>query len=521
MRKNRFVRHRFWSVFILALFVVPGASVAQEDPPLCPDPLPEPYVFLLLDTSGSMNWSPECSQAQYDAGECSFLCPTGECFVPLQGDDPASKFYQLKEGLQTALAGQTGLLFGFGSYNQDTLRAGAKHWIYEAQGGGPAIPGWGPYPAAGAREVFGLNWGCDTGSGDNEIGCYSTKPADLPDAWEVSRVQRLPKAGSAFNQSVIFYLRSGTTYYKVTYSPAAGSVPGAPAVSVNVRIDRCNHSGCTAVTLVGQTSISWARVSEFLSWDNGSLYRSNPQMSFFSDLAVDAPATNTCTGWDPNTDTASDLYSGYNLRWPTNASDPRGSFFTVGDVIPFDWFQDHNLDIQARLAPNLAINPTAAPDFGIASYLQDIPLPGQSYLRLKDERARPLIATGSTPLGTSLQAFRKWYSGCATGVCPSGAGWKGIAAANDPYWYCRRKFLVVLADGEETCNTDPCATADALHDQENVMTYMVAFGFTPGGGSSSIACIAANGGTGSPYLPQTKTELIDALNTIFTEMKNP
>lgn len=520
MRRNCLFRHRFWNAFILALFVVPGVSLAQEDPPLCPDPLPEPYVFLLLDTSGSMNWSPSCTQAQYDAGDCSFLCPTGDCFVPLQGDDPASKLYQLKEGLQTSLAGQTGVQLGFASYNQDTLGVRSKHWLYEAQSGGPTIPGWGSYPAAGSREVFGFIWGCDTGSGDNEIGCYSTKPADLPDAWELSRVQRLPKAGSAFNQSVIFYLRSGTTYYKVTYSPAAGSVPGAPAVIVNVRIDRCNHSGCTGVTLVGQTSIPWTRVSEFISWDNGAVNRLNPMMGFFSDLAMDASAGNTCSGWDPNTDTASDLSSGYNLRWPTNASDPRGPFFTVGDVIPLDWSQDHNLDIQARLAPNLAVNPVAVPDFGISSYLQDVPLPGQSYLRLKNEGARPLIASGSTPLGNSLRSFRTWYSGCASGVCPLGAGWKGVAAANDPLWPCRRKLLVVLADGEETCNSDPCATASVLRTQEGVLTYMVAFGYSPTGGPS-ISCIAYNGGTGSPLFPQTKTELIDALNAIFTAAKSP
>jgi hypothetical protein len=79
---------------------------------------------------------------------------------------------------------------------------------------------------------------------------------------------------------------------------------------------------------------------------------------------------------------------------------------------------------------------------------------------------------------------------------------------------------VVLADGEETCNTDPCATASVLRVQEGVMTYMVAFGYTPQGGPS-IACISYNGGTGSPYVPQTKTELIDTLNAIFTQMKAP
>jgi hypothetical protein len=516
MRRNRLFRRRFWTVVILALLAAPGVGLAQEDPPPCPDPLPAPYVFLLLDTSASMNWSPPCTQAQYGAGDCSFLCPTGDCFVPLQGDDPASKLYQVKEGLQTVLSGQTGVQLGFASFNQDALRVRAKHWFYQAQVGGPTIPGWGPYPAAGAQEVFGLNWGCDTGNNDHETGCYYVKPADLSDAWELTRVQRVPKAGSGFNQNVTLYLRyvvppSAGTTYKVTYTPAAGSTPGAATVNVSVRIERCSSVSCLNGPLIGQSTVTWTRVSEFISWDSASSfnYHTNPGMSFFSSAAADANASNLCSGWDPNTDSASDLFSGYNLRWPTDASDSRGTFFTIGDVIPLDWNTDHNLDIQQRLAPNLALNPAAVPDFGIASYLQDLPLPGQSYLRLKDESARSLIAIGSTPIDYSLLAFRTWY-----------AGWLNIAAANDPDWLCRKKVLVLLVDGDETCSGDPCATATALWEQDGVQTYVMGFGMSPFDGQR-IQCTAANGGTGSPYYPHTKTELIDTLNAIFTAAKNP
>jgi hypothetical protein len=488
------------------------------------DPNPStPYVFILLDTSGSLNWTAKCTQAQFDAGQCSPLCPTGECFAPLQGDDPGSKFYQMKEALQTAVAGESGIQFGFASFNQDALSVRAKHWIYEAGSDGPTIPGWGPYPAVGAREVFGLTWTCDTGNNDNEIGCYSTKPADLVDPWELARVQRLPKAGLAFNQAVLFYVRQSGTFYKVTYTPTGAPSPGASTLQVVVRIDRCGSSACTSLFPVGQTTTTWNRSAEFLSWDNASTTntdRFNPQPTYFTSLAVDATASNACSGWDPNTDTVADKLNNYNLRFPTISSDPRGSFFYPGDVLPWDWTADHNSDIQVRMAPNLAANPAATPDFRTSPYLQDARIGADSFLRLRDERQRPLIVAGTTPLGNSVKSFRTWYAGCATGTCPTGAGWQGIAAVNDPLWVCRRKVLIVLTDGDGTCADDPCTTVANLYNQNGISVYAVGFGalLSPG---SQLDCIASAGGTVSPLLADTKQELVDALNSIFAAAKAP
>jgi hypothetical protein len=166
------------------------------------------------------------------------------------------------------------------------------------------------------------------------------------------------------------------------------------------------------------------------------------------------------------------------------------------------------------------INPAGVPDFGISSYFLDFPILGQQFIRLRDERARPLIASGSTPIGTTFRSFRTWYAGCAGGTCPSGAGWKGLAAANDPDWPCRRKFLVLLTDSIDTCGTiDPCSVASSLRNQDNLLTYAVGFGADPF--PSQLGCIAHEGGTSEPFYTQTKTELIDALNAIFTAVKTP
>jgi hypothetical protein len=495
----------------LTALAFPPAAGAQT----CPDPLFPPHVFLLMDTSGSMNFSPPCTQAQFDVGACPLLCPTGDCFVPLQGDDPASKFFILKSGLQTALAAESDVHFGFASFNQDALYARAKHWVYQAQANGPSLPGTAiPYPAMGAPEVFGYLWSCDTGNNDNEIGCLPSKPVDLPDTWELTRVRRLPKGGTNFNQTVTFFVRqTPTPLYKVTYTPTGGGALGNSTLQTTVKIDRCANSGCTSINATVQQVVTWSRTAEFLSWDNASTTnttRTDPEMSFFSQsYAADVTASNTCAGWDPNTDTTADKFNNYTLRWPTDTSDTRGSLFYKGDVIPMDWQQDHNLDIQSRLAPNLAGNPFATPDVSISTYLNNLPMGSDSFLRLKDEAKRPLIASGSTPLGNSMSAFRTWYN-----------SWRTSAQVNDPDWFCRKKVLVLITDGDETCNSDPCTVAGTLWTTDGVQVYVVALGYQPFPGSQ-VECIAGNGGSVSPLVANTKQELIDSLGAIFAAAKVP
>jgi hypothetical protein len=491
------------ALLAVSLFAAVPATAQEECDPANP---PYPYIFILLDNSGSMNYSPRCTQAKLDAGQCSFLCPSGDCFVPLQADDPASRFFQMKEALQTVLASQPPVLLGFGTYNQDALRAKAKHWLYQAQGLTATIPGWGSFPTPGAREVFGATWACDSGSGDNEIGCYPASPADLPDAWELARVRRLSKGGAPFNQNVTFYIRSGTTIYRVVYLPAAGQALGSPTVNVTVRIDRCTNAACSTTTLFDQRTVTWSLVDEFLSWDNIA-DRTNPQIGYF--LTLDATAATTCTNWESNTDSTADPYSGfYNLLRQTDSSDPRGPSFAMGDMIPLDWLNDHNVDIQHRLAPNLNLG-ELVPDFRVSRYLRNLPQGSEPFLRLKDEAARPMIAVGTSPRGGSIAAFRSWY-----------AAWQSVASASDPEWACRTKSLVILTDDSYDCGSsaEACAAVNYLRTLYNIRTWPVGFG---GFDADQLYCLAQRGGTGIPYYPETKQELIDTLNEIFAAAATP
>ena len=147
-------------------------------------------------------------------GSADFVCPDGDCYTPLNGDDQASKLYQSKEALYQVLKGVKDVDFGFATFNQDNLYMRAKHWLYAAAEGGPTISGFGPYPPVGAQEVFGLQWSCVSNNGSNtdrQIGCNSSNPADLGNAWELARVQRLPKGDVDFGSTQTFYVRSSGT----------------------------------------------------------------------------------------------------------------------------------------------------------------------------------------------------------------------------------------------------------------------------------------------------------------------
>jgi len=497
-----------------------------------------PYVFIILDTSGSMNWAPPCSQTDFTAGNCSYLCPNGDCYVPLQADDPNSKLNQAKAALVTVLQGVSQVRFGFATYNQDQLYVANKHWLYTAAGNGVTIPGFGAWPAPTLggkpwQEVFGFQWTCN---GGDATGCAPATPADLTNAWQLARVQRLPKGNATFNATQTVYVKASGVTYKVTYTPITASGPlGKPTVQTSVNVLKCTNSGCTTTSAVGTQTVSWNLVSDFIAWDlaptPGAVTQTDAQLGYFNQgigAGSDGTAGNTCSGWDPNTDSASDAENvaclplngacPYSTRFATDSSDPRGALFTVGDVIPLDWNNDHNLLLQQHMAPNLITNPAGPPDFRIATYFNDQQLAGDAFLRLKTNGVNPFMANGSTPIGASLQSFRQWYSGCTSGNCPSGAGWKGIAAANDPNFACSRKYVLFITDGDETCGGNPCTVAQDLHDRDGVTTYIMGFGLTTATGNT-LTCVAQNGGSGAPIFPQNKQQLINALNNLFAQIK--
>ena len=558
----KFPRRNLLPGAIAALALLAALPGFGDDRDVLRDSASKPYLFVLLDTSGSMNWAPKCTQEDYDTfydhdgdvgtpeiRRCNFVCEPRDCPVPRDGDDPASKFRQSKEALYEVLKDVDDVDFGFATFNQDNLRASNKHWLYRVDAGQtlPTLDSGQQWPVAGSEEVFGATIGCDRGNGDdNEMGCFadSDRAADTNDRWELTKVRRLPKLGANRTTLVSYWIRdAGRVYFVETDDPGAPQALDAN-ITVHTHLYRCTGSpadnpsnGCNVPgerTILADLDITYSLVGDFLMWDF-QVSRNAAQGGWFG--ALDTVANNVCEGWDPNDDSnlgndAEDddwvdpSGNSYNLK-QTTVEDPYNRYptnpaiFRYGDVVPLDWNQSNKKILLDRLAPRLGGgDPTLDPEaFGDATYLNDFRSGSDQFLRLRDSTEKSLVPNGSTPLGWSLKSFREWYRGCENGSCPGIIGWDDVAATQDPSWGCRKKYLVVLTDGDDTCpGRDPCSLTASMRALDDIYTYVVAFGVENTAGNR-LNCMAANGGTGEPIYPQNKQELVDALRDILGSIR--
>ena len=67
---------------LAAILTLTGAPLLADDRDILRESTTKPYLFVILDTSGSMNWAPKCTAAQVAAGTCTYHCETGDCAVP-------------------------------------------------------------------------------------------------------------------------------------------------------------------------------------------------------------------------------------------------------------------------------------------------------------------------------------------------------------------------------------------------------------------------------------------------------
>jgi hypothetical protein len=547
----------------LALGLLPG-PVRGDDRDLLRRSQQNPYVFVLLDISGSMHLSIPCDQQDFDAGNCSLLCPTGECLPHAIGDDPNSRLRVAKEAIYEIMEQTDNVHFGFGTFDQDGMRVLKKHWWYRvADAADQAGAGFTflqldsgrEYPPAGHEEVFGEIWSCTAGPPPNDqIGCSAASPADLDDPWEAERVRRWPKLDQDNDTTRTYFIRDddvGRTVYRVTFTPLntgsfASQTLGDDRLTVQVRVERCDNNNCTSRTDKGTRNLVFEKTAEFIHWEssNGRIERTPPNQSFFGpsvqQVGIDLTRSD---GLEPNDDSGFDDYNGYSFKQPTRP-DPfqaqflsqfgrtRGAAYTVGDLIPFDWLSDQRELIERRMAPNLEIPGQTDPEFGIAPYFNDFQQGGDSFLRLKDARARPFVYHGRTPTGKSMEDFRIWFTDWLTVATDPEIG--------DPDLACRSFNLVVVTDGLATDGDSACGHANQLRnfvfngDPIPVRTFAVALG-NPGleipSFNNILTCVTDNGGTGAadldgdgepdgpgPLFPDNKQELIQAFREIFDEI---
>jgi hypothetical protein len=576
-------RQALAAVLLTTAVALPSAA---DDRDLLRTGTSDPYVFVIFDTSGSMNWTTQCTAADrtimdrngdgdtldpIDQPLCDHVCETKDCWTRFAGDDPNSKFYQAKEALYEVIRDINDINFGFATYNQDGAYMRAKHWLYaysNFQVNQPIpLAGGGQWPMPGSEEVFGPAYTCASGEND---GCWVTQAsnggtlernsADLANSWERLRAGRIAKAlprTAAQNTAGVFsrvLLGSGGVNYMVQYRPNAvvnntstcggGSDPcDAPStMQVTIRVEQCgSNEDCRTSqrTLVAERTYNYELLGDFVSWDNGATRgRLDREGGFFDSYNDLTNVSGTCEGWEPNKTTGfvdattdDDSYTGCNPNVDATCShkfattlapipDAKDFLVSKGDVLTLDWRsgRENRDETRNRLAPNLTLG-EAAPDFRVARYFRNVPETGESFLRLKNATARPLIPSGSTPLGYTIRDFREWYAGCDHGNCPKNSGWRDLAAKYDADFGCRRVYLLVLSDGDETCpGPDACSGTAGLRAQEGIKTYVIGFGVENTSGNR-LNCMAANGGTGNPYYPRNKGELVEILNNLFGQIR--
>jgi hypothetical protein len=453
-----------------------------------------------------------CAAADIAAGFCSQECDTGDCLPHLMGDDPDSKIYTAKQAIYTIMASHPNINFGFGHFDQTGLQVNWKYWWYSVAtvqaGGFITLDSGLQYPEPGQLELFGDQaWNCTDGGGGApfaNVGCGETTPAHLDNSWEWERARRYPKLGDTNTAPAYsYYINESSTKamptYKVTFTPVAAQVIGAPTMQVLITVNKCLNSSCSGsggAKLEGSKQMTFNMANQTVYWDppvllngtnvpdangNGGAFYGSP---FGTAFEVNLLALGNTDGYDytldENNDTSLDPWSttaaGCTANTTTNLCDMQqptttdslnrtpANTFASGNVIPLDWTNNQQAAIIQRVAPNL-LNPlNTVPDFGIADYMADHPLSGQIGLQLKNAAQRPLAPEGGTPTGHVLMSFADlltgstWYNnpvkngtsitGSFTAQATS-ASWIGTASSStgDPFFACKPAYVLILTDG--------------------------------------------------------------------------
>jgi hypothetical protein len=384
------------------------------------------------------------------------------------------------------------------------------------------------------------------------------------DAWKLAKLHRLPKGGTDGTAAVSYYVSNKvgntTTIYGVVLEGLTTAIDYATTTQFDVKVEvytDCTESGGTvtcATNVPGNLKVTYERAddSSFFFWEH-VLRKNNrdtdmTKVAYFGGFpdsrlpddddadgvawATDTYATETCRGWDPSgTSYPSNAsaawpdddpfdpvgFADYNLRFPDDGYtfDLTGTawedyqyLMLRGDVIPLDWQDTNKERVLERLSPAgdpLFVDgePTFPEYLGQSHYFADSYVSGESFLRLKNESQRPLISHGLTPLAGWFSFFRSWYSGCGKPGNCEGIGWGDIAASYDPDFACRKKYVLMITDGGETCdgstqldaedyyddnedafppgfekgqNADQCRYRASLKGQEDVDTLVLGFG---------------------------------------------
>jgi hypothetical protein len=491
----------FVSLAALAWLAATAAAARADDRSLLHGSQQNPYVFIILDTSGSMHQSTACSAADIAAHYCTEQCDQGDCLPHLMGDDRNSKIFTAKQAIYNLMLEHPNVNFGFSHFDQGGMHMSWKYWWYAVAATNPSfitLDDGVQYPGPGQLEIFGQPvWACTDARKDNTgpasdpvplrwVSCPNDHlvagqpanpvPAHVDDTWEWERARRYPKLGDKNDTTSYYYFTeksdNSKPTYRITFTPVTSppQTLGSDPIQVQVTVERCNPSTdptCqTGRTLRGTKVMTFNKANEMVYWEPGEGVSKAPSDlgngggAFFGNTAREISATSNANQLDMNytgtgtNDTSHDQFCSGSPQFCVDTSapvitDPRGIVFSSGDFIPLDWKSNQQTTIMQRMAPNLLTPGTTIPDFGISDYFNDHRQPSttEQALRLKNPAQAPLAPDGGTPTGHVMGSFLNWLQG-PTGNSATGFIQAASAPTGDPFFPCKPMYILLVTDGQ-------------------------------------------------------------------------
>jgi Tfp pilus tip-associated adhesin PilY1 len=535
----------------LLLLLAGGDRAWTDDTDLLRFNTGNPYLFIVLDTSASMNL---------------MLDQSGGATALADADAPGTRLYEAKKAIYNVFKDVTDVHFGLVTYNQDTLHVLSKHWLYGVRSTSVLSGTWPlqdsgsvNYPAPGDILTFGRHFTTTPVVGEG--GSCAAPLKYSTDRAAINRFSKLDTDGTGTSK---MWIQDNGKTYLVTVTRNNGTLGQANnPLEVDFKAELRSGTNCATV---GAISILRATMTPgnpfgFLLFDApaNSAFTDDDTVGYWNFQDAAATATSgagrpfTGNGWEGNYDSGfvsgnaafdaststDDLFclndsnsvnKCMNLHYPTAKNSaflpPKAHVPELdnGDMMPPDWRDtDGNRDeLIRRMAPNLRSG-AAVPDFGIASYFKDIPdFPNNganAILDLKQDNEFPLMAYGDSPLGRVINDYRCWWNGSSDNKCKGvrsyTTGFEEIAVNYDPEWGCRRPYLLLISDGEDNSTGEaPNADVANLNAKSGIKTWAINLGDPDNcKGNNKLASITNQGKgecvtAGNPAALQTELQAI-------------
>ncbi len=537
------LRGAFFCLLLGCLVAGDIAPTRADDRDLVLNSGESPFLFVILDTSGSMNWA--LTNGNYPSTSVQSL-PYGS-IPPGAGDDPLARGYQAKSAIYEVIRDRVGpnANIGFAHFSQPTHTVYNKHWLYTVDPGANGDgtyenwPDWVPepgelldldkkylpFPEPGKPVRFGpphIMWRSCSGGVDTGTIASPYNDGRTDDEIRIMRLQHQPKLGygaGTLTTAAIRYQGVNPTPidFEVMFHPLTSGTVGDETLRVRVEIRECITN-----ELIGDQELDFVPYQQSdpgFEIDGQPLPLNGPtevlaqdwlalgMIGSSFDIDDHSAGGDTCTGWQSNFEST----AGNQLAYPTYP-DPKArisegtDIFARGNLIPWDW-EDHSSadppptgfelsnrdEFLRRLAPNIAVEGDhdldsqgrPIPDFRIARYFENTKVDGLLEIKSEYVNTPPIAFDGSTPIGNALLDFKEWYQQFEP---------LAIEKFTEASYKCRARYVLLLTDGSEVCDSDPATRAAELRELE-VQTIVVGFG--PGVESGDLQAIADAGGTGT------------------------